>query len=38
MDWVTPEFVEWETAAEMTAYAGHWADSEAEAGEAEPTA
>ena len=30
MDWETPNFEVVETSAEMTAYAGHWADQEGE--------
>jgi coenzyme PQQ precursor peptide PqqA len=28
MEWVTPDFEEVMTSAEMTAYAGHWTDEE----------
>jgi hypothetical protein len=28
MEWTTPDFEEYETMAEMTAYAGHWPEDE----------
>ena len=28
MEWVTPDFEEFETEAEVTAYADHWDDSD----------
>jgi len=30
MDWEAPDFAVVETSAEMTAYAGHWTDHEAD--------
>jgi coenzyme PQQ precursor peptide PqqA len=30
LNWTTPDFAEWDTAAEVTAYAGQWGDEDEE--------